>query len=236
MSDIIAYKKSIWDNVFMTWMFSLTSYYSKYKPDKSNILKLVSNYETEETKARLDKEWDKEKTSPTPSFFKAVLKTYSTTIILALVKTIIQFLFYMGMIILIYYLINFFDDDSSEFYEGLLLAFAFLGFLFLSKIMSFNAILTILYMVANIKCVLTSMMTAKILKLHISASTEENIKGKIINIISADLESLENMEHAFWFLCYPFTFIGVMIVSGIYYGPYGLIAIVLSLLYMPFTL
>ena len=90
-------------------------------------------------------------------------------------------------------------------------------------------------MVASIKCVFTFIITTKILKLHISAYTEENIKGKIINIISADMESLENLEHAFWFLSYPFMFVGIMAIVGVFYGPYGLIAIVLSLLYLPFT-
>ena len=140
------------------------------------------------------------------------------------------------MVVLIYYIINFFDDDEAEFYEGLLVVLGFLAFLICSKIVSFNALLNIMYMVASIKIVFTSIMTAKILKLHISASTEENIKGKIINIISADTESLENMEHAFWFLSYPFVFIGVITIAGFFFGPYGIISIVLSLLYMPFTL
>lgn len=232
----LMYKKNICDYVFMTWMLPVIKFYTKNKASHSNMVRLSTEGEIKEEQKRLNEEWSKEKNKPEPSFFKAVLITYKGTIFSIMVKTVIHLYLYLGMVFLIYYLIDYFDDETAESSEGILIASGFLLCLLLNKIVSINSLLSALYMIASMKRVLTSMVTSKIFKLHISASKEENIKGKIVNIISGDMETLEAMEQAFWFLTYPFIFTGIMIIAGIFFGPYGLVSLVITLLNFPFTI
>ena len=231
----LMYKKNNCDYVFMTWMLPVIKFYTKNKASHSNMVRLSTEGEIKEEQKRLNEEWSKEKIKPEPSFFKAVLKTYKGAILTIMVKTVVHLYLYLGMVFLVYYLINYFGDESAESSQGILIASGFLTCLVLNKIVSINSLLSSWYMVASMKFVLTSMVTSKMFKLHISASKGENIKGKIVSIISGDMETIDSMEQAFWFLTYPFIFAGIMIIAGIFYGPYGLVSLVITLLNFPFT-
>jgi hypothetical protein len=100
------------------------------------MLRLSTEPEVEEKLKRLNEEWSKEKNKPEPSFFKAVLITYKGTILSYNVKTVVHLYLYLGMVFLIYYLINYFGDETAESSQGILIASGFLTCLVLNKIVS----------------------------------------------------------------------------------------------------
>ena len=140
------------------------------------------------------------------------------------------------MVIIIYYLIAFFQDENADLYYGIVLSGAFILVSILSKFIYMNALLEVSYIVGKMKRLITTLITQKILRLHTSAMAKTDIKGKIINIVTTDMESLENLNYASVCLSYPFIFVGALLIAFVFFGPFGALGVASSLLYVPLTL
>ena len=73
----------------------------------------------------------------------------------------------------------------------------------------------------------------KVLTLNNACVTEESTRGKIMNVVSTDMEILELTVYAVYFLASPFVAVTSIVIIAIGFGPAGLVGIAISLLHIP---
>ena len=69
----------------------------------------------------------------------------------------------------------------------------------------------------KVKNLVAILVSEKVVRLNYAAISEESVKGKIINVISTDMEILELMVYAIYFFCSPFILIAAIIIIVVIY-------------------
>ena len=77
------------------------------------------------------------------------------------------------------------------------------------------------------------MVSDKVLTLKNSCVTEESTRGKILNVVSNDMEILELTSYSTYFLSSPFVMVAAIIIVVAWFGPAGLVGIGISILHLP---
>ena len=89
---------------------------------------------------------------------------------------------------------------------------------------------------AEIKKVITDLVTDKLLRVHSSVMSKNDMRGKFMNVITADLINFDGILAIIRFHSVFATVIACFIVVPIYFGLWGIIGLAISVLHIPVIL
>ena len=231
------YSKSFYiTDLFFGWIFEPLRYFRRNIPSPSNLFRIPSNLDFDLSLNRLRVAWKRECEKKDPSFLRVMMKIICKDLF---VSSFVMFLGnFLNLIqaMIISLIIHYLQSLDKGSYEGALLGCFFIVVSILSSCLRHNASLMSLLLTGKIKNLVALMVTDKILTLNNSCVTEESTRGKIINVVSNDLEILELMSYTVYFLATPFLVIAAIIILLIGFGPAGLVGIGISLLHFPIVI
>ena len=228
-------KSSLVEDFFFAWVFKNIAYYHKNPPNSSNTYEIPSNIEISKTLKNLKKNWSIEKKKDNPQFIKAMVKTIFLEYLLASLFILAGQTLVMVQAIIINYLVKYLVASDPPAYEGALLTIAFIIVIIIGACARSAGGYRTLILTGRIKNMIAIIISEKVLKLNNSLVTEESTRGKILNIISTDMELLELMAFTVFLWCIPFLIVFAIIIVAFLFGPVAIIGIVISALHIPFV-
>lgn len=222
-------------DLFFTWIFSPLLYYNKNPPNLANTFELPKQVEIEEPLKKLKSCWADELKKKEPNFFSAMLKTIYKDLIRASIMTSLGIQLNIFQAVLINFIISNLQSSDSSQGSGILAAL-FIFSTILSCALKHNGSLRVMILNGKIKNLVALVVTEKVVRLNNCAVQEENTKGKILNVMSSDLEILELSVYCIYFLCVPFTVITNLLIIIFFFGVTGLIGIGVSILHAPIVI
>ena len=230
-------KSSLLNDLFFGWVFKVISYYRKNSPTPSNLFVIPPNLEINPTLQQLKKHWELELTSrDSPNFLRAMMKTIYKEYLLSIFIMIIGQSQTLVQGVIINYLVIYLADPTESAYAGALLTIAFIFSCVLGACARTNAGYRILLLTGRIKNIIALMISEKTLKIHNVTASEDSTRGKILNIVSTDLELLELSVFTVFLFCVPFIVTFAIIIIVFTFGPVGLIGIGISILHIPIVI
>ena len=220
-------------DLFFGWIFTPLKFFRKTPPSASNLFEIPSNIHFDSSLKLLRREWAKDSLQPNPSFFKVMLKlTFKPLFISSLTLFLGSFL-NLCQAILINQIVLYLQSPTKTPYGGPLLTLGFILCSVFCAAFRHNASLRSLLLTGQIKNLVALMVSVKVLTLKNSCVTEESTRGKIMNVVSNDMEILELMSYSIYFLTSPFVMIAAIIIVVVWFGPAGLVGIAISILHLP---
>ena len=223
-------------DLFFGWIFKPLKYYRKTSPTPSNLFKIPSNLGFDSSLSRLRVAWKQECQKKGPSFFKVMMKIIFKDLFIGTFVMFLGNFLNLVQAVIISLIIHYLQSPDRLSYEGALLTVFFIVASIFSTCLRQNGSLRSLLLTGKIKNLVSLMVTDKILTLNNSCVSEESIRGKIINVVSNDLEILELMSYTVSFLATPFLVIAAIVILVIGFGPAGLVGIGISLMHFPLVI
>jgi ATP-binding cassette subfamily C (CFTR/MRP) protein 4 len=224
---------SLLEDLFFTWIFSPLSYLLKNNPDLSNSFNIPKQYSVEEPLEELKSLWSKESLKKEASLLGPMLKVIYKDIL----KSILAILLGVGLQtsqgVQVYLIISYLTDTSAPMWEGVILGLFFILSCIFSCCFKHNGSLRALLLTGKVKNMIVQLVSEKLISLNYCASHAQNTKGKLLNVISSDLEILELSVYSFFFFCIPFTIPAIMIILTLLFGKIALLGIAISILHTP---
>ncbi|OMJ74362.1 hypothetical protein SteCoe_26717 [Stentor coeruleus] len=224
------------NDLFFGWIFQALKYYRKSPPNSKNPFEVPDIAALGPAEKILKSHWEKELKKPKPSFFKAIFRTISKELWTCILIVLLGNLLTLFQSVLINFLITYLQKSPKPQYEGGLLATAFIFTSIFSCCFKHNGSLKSLMLTGKIKNLVAIMVGEKVVKLNNTIISEQSVKGKIINVVSNDMEVLELTVYAIYFLCSPFVVVISIIIIVSTFGPAGLLGIGISMLHAPLVI
>lgn len=137
--------------------------------------------------------------------------------------------------VLVMFALRYLNSDDTHDYQGPLLIVGFTSSILLSSLLNNYSGLKILLVIGRIKNTISLAIANKIVHIKMSA-LQGNNSGKIINVISSDMELLEVFITSLWIWITPLYYAGGIIILGLVMGPAGIIGLIISLMHLPFIM
>ncbi|OMJ84086.1 hypothetical protein SteCoe_14835 [Stentor coeruleus] len=141
----------------------------------------------------------------------------------------LSYIFTLLCSVLIYYLLIYINDDSSEEIIGGYLASGLVICVILSIFFSIHSNMRTFIILGLTKRAVIRMITEKVLKINSAIVSDPNIRGKILNSVTSDLYVLEVFQAIIFLAALPLTYIIASIIIVIFFGIIGLVGIGISL-------
>ena len=218
------------------WVFTPLHYFRQNPPSASNLLEIPSSIHFAPALKVLHTSWANESLNPNPSFFKVMMKLIFKDLIIACFILFLGSTCNLCQAILINLIVLYLQSPTQTSYEGALLTLGFILFSVFCSAFRQNSSLRSMLLTGKIKNLVAIMVSDKVLTLKNSCVTEESTRGKILNVVSNDMEILELMNYATYFLTSPFVMLVSITILVVWFGPAGLVGIGISILHLPLIL
>ena len=189
--------KSLRSSFLESWLYlypySIISYYRSNKSTPANLLQVSDHCEQEEIAASVLHLWEVEQQSPAPNLEGVILRYFMKTFAIAVLQQALSFMLVLLESVLLFYLIKYLNSDDQGYEIGIWLVCGLILNALLSIMLYAYSTCTSCIIGADIKKIITDLVSNKLLKVHSSAICKENIRGKFLNVISADLASFEGV-------------------------------------------
>ena len=222
---------SLLNDFFLGWVFGSVNFYRRNPPKTSNLYEIPANIDIEPTLKALKKNWKIEQKTPQPSFFRAMMKTIYKDYTIASLIIMVGQLQFLPQALLTSYLVQYLMDPQRPEYEGVLLTLGFIFTIFLASVTKSNGGYRVLILTGKIKNIIARMITEKTLRLNDRMINEESTRGKILNILSNDMEQLELVGFIAYLWSVPLIIIFSILILTFTFGPVGILGIGLSFLH-----
>ncbi|OMJ65976.1 hypothetical protein SteCoe_37344 [Stentor coeruleus] len=229
-------KASFLSKITLAWVAKSIFYFRKTPPNSSNLFEIPANYDLEKNLKILKDHWNEELKKKDPSFTKAVIKTIKIKYLISMILMITSQCQSLIQALLINFLVKYLMNDSAPQYEGALLTTAFVVSVIISSLCMNQASFRSSLLIGNLKNIITTLITEKVLKLNNNCISDEKIRGKILNTLSTDMELLEMTVFTFFVWCTPFVIIISIIIVSYTFGPVGIIGIGISIIHVPLAI
>ena len=219
-------------DLFMGWIFTPLRQFQRNPPSSSNLFEVPEIIQFDASLKKLRENWVKECRSRQPSFLKAILKLIFNEVLVAWLGLSIGNFLILFQAVFISLMISYLQSPNQGPYEGPALAVIFILSSILGCVLRHNSSLKTQLITGKIKNLVAIMISDKILTLNNACVTEESTRGKIMNVVSSDMEILEFTVLAVYFLSSPLLIISAIIIIIVGFGPAGLVGIAISLLHI----
>jgi ABC-type multidrug transport system, ATPase and permease components len=155
---------------------------------------------------------------------------------IAVLITLLGNLIVLAQALIINYLIKYLQSSQKNQNEGVFLTILFIFLSLFSCCFKHNGSLKALFLTGKIKNIVALIVSEKVLTLNNTIVSEESTRGKIMNIVSTDMEILELSVYAIYFICSPFIVIVAIIIITTIFGSAGLVGIGISILHAPLVI
>ena len=223
-------------DLFFVWIFNPLKYFRKTPPNSSNLFQIPNNILFDESLKSLQDSWINERQKKKPSFFKVITKIIFKDLLISCFEIFFGNFLNLFQAVFINLIVRYLQSPNKPSYEGVILAICFILTAVFSPAIRHNGSLKALFFTGKIKNLVAVMITDKILTLNNACVTEESTRGKIMNVVSTDMEILELMVYTLHFLTAPFIVIAAVIIIIVGFGPAGLVGIAITLLHIPIVM
>jgi ATP-binding cassette subfamily C (CFTR/MRP) protein 4 len=179
------------------------------------------------------REWESVKNSPNPNIFFAVWRSLRKEFIIAVIPGAISYNLGLATCILLKYIIDYVNGKI----DNVILYLVLYAVIIITNLhlMSFSFVRCFI-IVAKLKSIFTQIIYEKTLKVNYEEITQGSQSGKILSLISSDIEFLEGITFFPFSLGTPFFLIGSAVILWFNLGVAGLIGILVAVLHLPFTI
>ncbi|CAG9312990.1 unnamed protein product [Blepharisma stoltei] len=227
---------NFWSDLWMTWVFDLISYWNQSKSKKSNIVAIPHRMKFEESLFVLEKEWEIERKSLKPNFFKALKKTFWWEITKYSIYIKLGQLFGLLQAVIMIFLIDFFTDDNAFIAEGIILV-ACLAILSLMSVSLYAlGAFHVRLLTLKIKSIVPYIIYKKVLKTSYEEISNRDFQSKLPNTIAADMENFNYLVPIAMMIGCPFIFASSFFIIGILTGWAGIIGLTVLLVHYPIAI
>ena len=227
------FKFSFLRNTLFISAYSVISYYIANKPTPNNLLQVSNIPEREKIASSVFQLWKDQESSASPSFQQALVTYFSKKYFLNLALQSISFLLLLSESILIYYLVLYLKDDNNETLEGVLLCSGLilnsLACIFLIN----NSTREVSIMVLDVRTLITDLISAKLLIVHSSVMSKDNMKAKFMNTVTGDLICFEGIVSIIRLHSGLIAVSACFIAVPFYFGVWGLVGLLISVVHTP---
>ena len=171
-----------------------------------------------------------------PNFRIALLKVIYKEYLISIVLMLLSVIMNLSQSVIINYIVIYLSDSSRSTYEGALLTLAFSAASLLVVVCKMNSGLRTAFLSGKLKCLITGIVSKKVLTMNYPTVSEESNRGKIINVVNSDIEAFEMLYYTVFFWCAPFIVIFAIIIVVCLFGPIGLVGIAISVGHVPIVL
>ncbi|OMJ80372.1 hypothetical protein SteCoe_19364 [Stentor coeruleus] len=137
---------------------------------------------------------------------------------------------------LVYLLILYLNDNDFTTGEGIVMAIALIISSLFSIFLSIHSSVNMYKIYALMRRMLIKIMSEKILRVHSSVLSEGSTKSKFLNSITIDMVILENINPSVLFLSIPPALIFAIILTYFFFGLFGCLGILVSILHIPIAI
>ena len=234
--DFKGLKSSYLKSWLYLYPYSLISYYRSNKSTSANLLQVSDYSEQEEVTASVLHLWEIEKLTSSSSFERVIVRLFLKTYTIAVLQQSMSFILVVLESILLYYLIMYLNSDDQETEIGICLVSGIIINSLLAILLHAKSTDTSAVIGEKVKKIVTDLISNKVLKVHNSVLCKENIKGKFLNIVSADLGSFEDLPNITRFISSIFAIILCFVLVMIYFGVWGIVGLIISFAHIPIIL
>ena len=203
--------KSLTSSRLQSWLYlypySIISYYRSHKSTPANLLQVSDHFEQEETAASVLRLWEIQKQAPSPSLEGVILRYFIKTYAIAVLQQSMSFILILSESVLLFYLIKYLNSDDQGHEIGIWLVCALILNGLLAILLHAKSTNNSSVIGADIMRIITDLVSNKVLKVHSSAICKENVRGKFLNVISADLASFEGIPNVTRFISSIFAIV-----------------------------
>ena len=223
-----------------SWFFlhgySIISFYSTTRSSPTNLVQVSNQPEREKITTRLHVLWMEQQLTQSPSFARVLINFYARRYLINVIGLTISFLMFLVESILIFNLVEYLQDNQAESSEGALLAALLILNSIITIILFINSNEDALLIANEVKKSVTDIVSDKLLRVHRSVISKENVRGKFLNVITADLTSFEGLASITRCISSTVTFLACFAIVIIYFGIWGIIGLTISLVQVPIIL
>ena len=224
---------SLLNDFFFGWVFKAINFYRRNRPIPSNLYSIPKSIDIGSNLKKLKKNWEIEKAKPQPKFLRAVMKTISKEYFIAVAILAFSQLQFISIALLSNSLIEYLTDPDRPEYEGIILLFALVINTILGACVRSNGNYRVSVLVGRVKNMIAIMISEKCLTLTDRTVSEQSTRGKMLNIISNDMEQLELAVFTASLWGVPLVILGSALTLWYTFGPVGLVGIGISFLHLP---
>ena len=232
--------KTLRSSYLQSWLYlypySIISYYRANRSTPANLLQVSDHSEQDKITSSAVHLWEAQKLTPSPSFETVIKRHFSKNFAIAVLEQSVAFILMVLEGVLIYYLIKFLKSDDQEPEIGIWLVCALIINSTLAIIINAYSQDASAVIGVDIRKIVTDLVSDKLLKVHSIGLCKENIRGKFVNVISADLASFEGTVHFCRFIS---AIIATVLCFGlvlIYFGVWGIVGLTISVAHIPIIL
>lgn len=220
---------SFLSKVFFIWIYRVSEYYLSNIPSSENLLQVTHCELYEHIFENLKKAWKSEYYEILPRFERAFYKALSAHLFFCTFLMFMSYIFTLLCSVLIYYLLIYINDDSSEAIIGGYLASGLIICVILSILFSIHSNMRTFIILGLTKRAVIRMITEKVLKINSAIISNPDIKGKILNSVTSDLYMLEVFPAIIFLAALPLAYIVASLIIAEFFGIIGLVGIGISL-------
>ncbi|CAG9316734.1 unnamed protein product [Blepharisma stoltei] len=224
---------NVFNDFFMTWAYSVASFYKKHKATPSNLVSIPKRLRFDEDLEKLENEWEKELKKQRPSFLKALIKVIGWDLIKYAVPGIVSYNLGLVQSVLVIYLVRYLRDNNSKWYDGASYVIAYAGTALVTYYLFCFCSFKIYMLTVKVKSIVPCLIYKKVLGFSSSQILQGNSKGKLENVIASELEFLEGVVAIVALFSVPTLLIGAFFILGFYIGVAGVIGLIIVLLHFP---
>ncbi|CAG9320233.1 unnamed protein product [Blepharisma stoltei] len=237
MKAVFAYDKAnIFQDLFMSWAYQPLQFWTKNKPNPSNVVEIPERIKFESSAERLEKEWEKESKNKNPSFYRALWQAVGWDYTKYSLVGIIGFNLGLIQAIILIYIVDYIHDDNADIVDGLILAAIFTIVTLLCFYIFHWGHFSVRMLISRIKAIVPYVIYKKVLKTSFWEISKGDYKGMIPNLIAAELEFLHGLVPTMMILAAPTFCIGSFVIIGLLIGWEGMLGLVIVILHFPIIL
>ncbi|CAG9315441.1 unnamed protein product [Blepharisma stoltei] len=227
---------SIVADLLMTWSFPMIAKYQKLEVNPSTLMDIPANLSLDSLYEKFSRKWkDELLKNPKPNLLRVLYKIFGWEYFFCILPMVFSYIFLLCQSVLVMFSIRYMNSDDVDDYQGALLILGFAGLMIIGSLCNNLSGLRIVLLIGRLKNTLSRAVANKILDIKLT-EFQGNNKGKVINLISTDMELLELFITSTWMWVLPIYLAGAFIVLGVVMGPAGVIGLIVSTLHVPLIL
>ena len=226
-------KSNLIKDLFFTWIFPLVNFYRKIPATEFNVFDLPDRFVYVDDLYKIKKEWKRIRRSPRPNIFYAIWPIFKKRFIISVLPGTISYNCALINAVMLYYIVRYMNDQTSVIVPYIVIYFISVGFNMLCMSYTFRSTQLL---VAKLKACLTEIIFHKTLKAGYAEISQGSQSGKLMSLISADLELLDGISTLPIVFSMPLLLTGSTILLWFNLGVSGVIGLLVKILHLPLIL
>ncbi|CAG9320126.1 unnamed protein product [Blepharisma stoltei] len=220
--------------IIVWWLYPLAwNSVKESKKDEKYLQPILEGLRPDENSKKLQKAWENEMSLKNPSFMRALFKAFGYDYLKIGIPFTISLFGNLGISILLSKIIDYFENEEAGLWVAAVYSILLLIVSVIAFIQNERGYLESMLLGIKIESSISLLLYENTLAFSANSLGPKSSQGKIVNLVSSDIENFRNLSMTVSIWVFPIYFIAAMVTIAFFLGWAGVIGLTLVLFSFP---